>query len=196
MTTAQVMADIERDVVFYDQSGGGVTFSGGEPLSQPDFLRSLLRACKQREIHTTVDTCGFAAWKTLDSIRGYVDLFLYDLKLMDSAQHRRFTGVPNEVILKNLQMLSKRGHAIILRVPIVPGINDDEKNIRRIGTYASDSLSLNRVDILPYHHTAADKYDRLRMDYGLREIRPPTNGEMNHFADILQGFGLQVRIGG
>jgi pyruvate formate lyase activating enzyme len=196
MTTAQVMADIERDVVFYDQSGGGVTFSGGEPLSQPDFLRSLLRACKEREIHTTVDTCGFAAWKTLDSIRGYVDLFLYDLKLMDSATHRRLTGVPNEVILKNLQMLSKRGHDMILRVPIVPGINDDEKNIRQIGTYVSDSLSLNRVDILPYHHTAADKYDRLMMDYGLREIRPPTNGEMNHFAKILQGFGLQVRIGG
>jgi pyruvate formate lyase activating enzyme len=196
MTTAQVMADIERDIVFYDQSGGGVTFSGGEPLSQPDFLRSLLRACKEREIHTTVDTCGFAAWKTLDSIRGYVDLFLYDLKLMDSAQHRRVTGMPNEVILDNLQMLSQRGHDIILRVPIVPGINDDEKNIRRIGAYVSDSLSLNRVDILPYHHTAADKYDRLTMDYGLREIRAPTNGEMNHFVEILQGFGLQVRIGG
>jgi pyruvate formate lyase activating enzyme len=196
MTTAQVMADIEQDIAFYDQSGGGVTFSGGEPLSQPDFLYSLLRECKQREIHTTVDTCGFAAWKTLDSIRGYVDLFLYDLKLMDSVQHQRFTGVPNEVILSNLQMLTERGHDIILRVPIVPGINDDEKNICQIGAYASDLLSLKRVDILPYHHTAADKYHRLKMDFGLRDIRPPTNGETKRFVEILEAFGLHVRIGG
>jgi pyruvate formate lyase activating enzyme len=196
MTVAEVMIDIERDVVFFDQSNGGVTFSGGEPLFQPDFLGSLLRACKEREIHTAVDTCGFVTWKTLESIRPFVDLFLYDLKLMDSAQHQRFTGVPNELILKNLEMLSRAGHNIILRIPIVPGINDDDENMRRIGSYVSDTLSLNRVDILPYHHTAAHKYERLMKGYELNETRPPTDGKMNHVVEILQGFGLQVRIGG
>lgn len=196
MTVDEVMIDIGRDVVFFDQSHGGVTFSGGEPLLQPDFLGALLQACKEREIHTALDTCGFATWKTLESIRPYVDLFLYDLKLMDSTQHQRFTGVPNELILKNLQMLSKAGHNIILRVPIVPGINDDDQNVRQIGAYARDSLGLNRLDILPYHHTAADKYERLMKDYGLHETRPPTDDKMNQVAEILQGFGLQVRIGG
>jgi pyruvate formate lyase activating enzyme len=196
MTVAQVMAEVERDVAFYDESGGGVTFSGGEPLLQHDFLLSLLQACKEREIHTALDTCGFATWQTLDSTRKFVDLFLYDLKLMDGAKHQRFTGVPNELILRNLQMLSAQGHNIILRVPIIPGINDDEENIRQTGAFAAASLGLNRVDILPYHHIAVDKYDRLKKIYGLSEIRPPSDERMAKLAQILRGFGLQVRIGG
>jgi pyruvate formate lyase activating enzyme len=162
MTVAQVMAEIERDVIFYDESSGGVTFSGGEPLLQGDFLCSLLKACKDREIHTTLDTCGFAAWETLDRTRGFVDLFLYDLKLM----------------------------------PIIPGVNDDEKNIRQTGEFATTSLGLNQVDILPYHHTAADKYSRLKRAYELSKIRPPSNDDVAKIAQILRGFGLQVRIGG
>jgi pyruvate formate lyase activating enzyme len=196
MTVAQVMAEIERDVVFYDESGGGVTFSGGEPLWQQDFLLALLRACKEKEIHTTVDTCGFATWETLDGIREYVDLFLYDLKLMDEAQHRKFTGVSNDLILYNLQMLSMRGHSIFLRVPIIPGINDDDENIRQIGAFAAALPRLDRVDILPYHHAAAEKYHRLNKVYGLPEIRPPSEERMAEIAQTLQGFGLQVKIGG
>jgi pyruvate formate lyase activating enzyme len=196
MTVAQVMAEIERDVVFYDESGGGVTFSGGEPLWQQDFLLVLLRACKEKEIHTTVDTCGFATWETLDGIREYVDLFLYDLKLMDEAQHRKFTGVSNDLILYNLQMLSMRGHSIFLRVPIIPGINDNDENIRQIGAFAAALPRLDRVDILPYHHAAAEKYHRLNKVYGLPEIRPPSEERMAEIAQILQGFGLQVKIGG
>jgi pyruvate formate lyase activating enzyme len=196
MTVAQVMAEIERDVIFYDESSGGVTFSGGEPLLQGDFLCSLLKACKDREIHTTLDTCGFAAWETLDRTRGFVDLFLYDLKLMDDAKHRELTGVPNDLILNNLRMLSDRGHNIILRLPIIPGVNDDEKNIRQTGEFATTSLGLNQVDILPYHHTAADKYSRLKRAYELSKIRPPSNDDVAKIAQILRGFGLQVRIGG
>jgi len=196
MTLAQVMMEIERDVAFYDESGGGVTFSGGEPLLQRDFLYSLLQACKEREIHTTLDTCGFGAWETLDSIRGFVDLFLYDLKLMDGTRHRKYTGVSNELILTNLQMLSARGHNIILRMPIIPGINDDDDNVHQTGEYAAAMLRLNRVDILPYHHTAVDKYKRLRKSYELSEVRPPSNERVARIAQSLQGFGLQVRIGG
>lgn len=196
MTVAQVMAQIERDVAFYDESGGGVTFSGGEPLSQPDFLIALLRECKEQAIHTAVDTCGYTTWATLDNVREYVDLFLYDLKLMDSAKHRDFTGMPNELILKNLQTLSERGHNVILRVPIIPGINDGAQNIRQTGAFATALRGLVQVDILPYHHTALDKYNRLKKAYGLSEIRPPSEERMTEIAQILRGFGLQVNTGG
>jgi pyruvate formate lyase activating enzyme len=196
MTVAQVLAEIERDIAFYDESGGGVTFSGGEPLLQRGFLLALLRACKEKEIHTAVDTCGFATWETLDSIREHVDLFLYDLKLMDDAKHRKFTGVSNVSILQNLQALSQRGHHIDLRVPIIPGINDEDENIRQIGAFAAALPHLNRVDILPYHHTAVEKYNRFHKVYGLPETRPPSNERMAEIAHILREFDLQVKIGG
>jgi pyruvate formate lyase activating enzyme len=196
MTVAHVMGEIERDVAFYDESGGGVTFSGGEPLLQRDFLLALLQACQEKEIHTTLDTCGFARWEALDKIRGYVDLFLYDLKLMDAARHREFTGVSNELILQNLQALSLRGHDIVLRVPIIPGINDDDENIHQLGAFAAALPRLNRVDILPYHQTGTEKYHRLNKDYGLSEVRPPSEGRMAEIAQVIKGFGLQVKIGG
>jgi pyruvate formate lyase activating enzyme len=196
MTVAQVMGEIERDIVFYDESGGGVTFSGGEPLLQRDFLLALLQACQEKEIHTTLDTCGFARWETLDSIRGYVDLFLYDLKLMDVARHREFTGVSNQVILHNLQALSRRGHEIILRVPIIPGINDDDENIHQVGTFAAALPHLNRVDILPYHQTGTEKYHRLNKVYGLSEVRPPSESRIAEIVEMIKGFGMQVKIGG
>jgi pyruvate formate lyase activating enzyme len=196
MTVAQVMAEIGRDVVFYDESGGGVTFSGGEPLSQPDFLLALLRACKQEEIHTALDTCGFSPWETLDRVREYVDLFLYDLKLMDDARHRKYTGVSNALILGNLQALSQRGHTIVLRVPVVPGINDDDEGIRRVGSFAAALPRLSRVDLLPYHHAGVEKYHRLNRVYGLPGTRPPTDERMAHIAHVLREFGLPVRIGG
>lgn len=196
MTVAQVMAEVERDIPFYDESSGGVTFSGGEPLLQSDFLLALLRACKEKAIHTALDTCGFAPWETLDSLREYVDLFLYDLKLMDDTQHRKFTGVSNELILRNLRMLSERGHDIFLRVPIVPEINDDDEHIRQIGEFAAALPHLNKVDILPYHHIALDKYKRLNKVYGLPEARPPSDERMAEIAQILEGFGLRVKIGG
>ena len=196
MTVAQVVAEIERDIAFYDESDGGVTFSGGEPLLQRDFLLALLQACKEKEIHTAVDTCGFATWETLDGVREHVDLFLYDLKLMDDAKHRKFTGVSNELILRNLQALSQRGHNIDLRVPIVPGINDDDESVRQLGTFAAALPHLNRLGILPYHHAAAEKYNRLNKVYGLLETRPPSDERMAKIAQIMRGFGLQIKVGG
>ena len=196
MTVAQVMAEIERDVPFYDESGGGVTFSGGEPLAQPDFLLALLQACGEREIRAALDTCGFAPWEMFDRIRKYVDLFLYDLKLMDDARHQTFTGVSNEPIIKNLRALSQHGHNIVLRVPVIPGVNDDEEDVRQIGRFAASLPNLRQVDLLPYHHTAAQKYERLHKTYRLPETRPPSDGRMSEITRIMQGFGLQVKIGG
>ena len=196
MTVAQVMAEIERDVPFYDESGGGVTFSGGEPLLQPDFLLALLQACWEREIHTALDTCGFAPWATLDRIREYVDLFLYDLKLLDDARHQTFTGASNEPIIRNLQALSRHGHHVVLRVPVIPGVNDGEEDVCQIGRFAASLPDLCQVDLLPYHHTAVQKYERLHKTYRLPEAGPPSDGRMAEIARIMQGFGLAVKIGG
>jgi pyruvate formate lyase activating enzyme len=196
MTVAQVMAEIERDIAFFDESGGGVTFSGGEPLLQPSFLRALAQMCKAKGIHTVVDTCGWATWSVVDSLRPYVDLFLYDLKLMDDERHEEFTGVSNQLILRNLEMLSVSGHAISLRVPIIPGINDDPENVRQIGRFAAALPQAHHVNILPYHHAGVDKYNRLNRAYALPEIQPPTNERMIEIQKLMQEYHLQVKIGG
>jgi pyruvate formate lyase activating enzyme len=196
MTVEQVMAEIERDIAFYDESGGGATFSGGEPLLQRDFLSALLRACREEEIHTALDTSGFAAWETLERIRGDVDLFLYDLKLIDDARHRQATGVSNAPILRNLQALSQRGHAIRLRVPVIPGINADDESVRQIGAFAAALPHLDGVDLLPYHAIGIDKYARINRAYKLPETRPPSDERLAEIAHILNSFGLTVKIGG
>ena len=174
MTVAQVLAEIERDVAFYDESGGGVTLTGGEPLAQHAFTLALLAACKAREIHTALDTCGFASWNVLDQVRPYVDLFLYDLKLVDDARHREVTGAPVGPILANLRALSERGHAIRLRVPVIPGVNDDDESIRQIAAFAASLPHLQGIDLLPYHTTAADKYARMNKPYRLGGTHPPS----------------------
>jgi pyruvate formate lyase activating enzyme len=196
MTVPQVMAEIERDVTFYDESGGGVTISGGEPLMQPEFLLALLQACERAEFHTALDTCGLAPWRTLDTVREYVDLFLYDLKLLDDVQHRRFTGMSNETILANLRALSREGHTIILRIPIIPGINDNEPTLNQIAEFAATLPHLAGVNLLPYHPTASDKYDRLGRVYELPDAHPPSTKDMAQLADRMRRYGFPVKIGG
>ena len=196
MTVGEVVAQIERDFPFYDESGGGVTFSGGEPLLQWSFLLDLLRACRERGIHTAVDTCGFCAWEHLDAIRKHVDLFLYDLKLMDEARHGQLTGASNDLILANLETLSRAGHSILLRVPVIPGANDDDDNVRQIGRFAASLSPFYGVDLLPYHNTAVEKYKRLDRLYELAEAGPVSADRMADVAQILRGFGLAVRMGG
>lgn len=196
VTIAQLMSEIERDIPFYDQSVGGVTFSGGEPLLQADFLLGILQACGERGIHTALDTSGFSSWGTLDRIRPHVDLFLYDLKLVDLARHKKFTGTSNVRILENLRRLSAHGHNIVLRVPIIPGINDDLENIRSTGSLAASLPCLTRVDLLPYHRAAIGKYERLHKAYDFTELHAPSEQRMAQIAQVFQELGLQVKIGG
>lgn len=196
MTVGEVLAEIARDIPFYDESGGGVTFSGGEPLYQFDFLLSLLRACAARGISAAVDTCGLCGWDQLDAMGEYTDLFLYDLKVMENGRHRELTGASNELILKNLQTLSQAGHNIILRVPVIPGVNDDAESVRQIGAFAAELPALQRVDLLPYHATAEEKYRRLDMAYHLAGVSSPSAQRMAELAEIIRRFGLPVRIGG
>lgn len=191
-----VADEIARDVPFYERSGGGATFSGGEPLMQIDFLDELLDACRARGIHTALDTCGYAPWEAIERIRRRVDLFLYDVKVVDDARHRELTGVSNEIILGNLRALSGLGHAIRLRVAIIPGMNDDDESIRAIGALAGGLPRLDEIDILSYNRMGIDKYARLGRSYTLPDA-PAVSGErLAAIVRTLGGFGVRVRAGG
>jgi pyruvate formate lyase activating enzyme len=196
MQVDEVLAEIERDLAFFDESSGGVTFSGGDPLFQPDFLLALLRGCKALEIHTAVDTSGAASWATLDRIRPFVDLFLYDMKLFDDSRHRAATGSSNRVILDNLRRLSEVGAAIQLRLAIIPGINDDEENLRRTAEFAAALPHIRGVSILPFHNSAQEKYGNLGLDYPMKGVRPPGDARMEEIGRLLSEYGLEVSLGG
>jgi pyruvate formate lyase activating enzyme len=192
MTVREVMAEIERGIPFYDESHGGVTFSGGEPLMQPTFLSMLLKACRAQEIHTVVDTSGFASWKVFEQIREDVDLFLYDLKHMNSMRHQEVTGVPNKVILENLRRLSSAGAKCIVRIPLIPGINDDQKNLSESGMFLAGLVNIQSVELMGYHDIAGAKYEALDRDYALTGTKPPSEEEMHHAVVVLKNFGLNV----
>ncbi len=195
MTAEDLMKEIEKDRIFYEESGGGVTFSGGEPLMQLEFLHEVLHRCREVEIHTVLDTSGYSSWETLSKISSHVELFLYDIKHMNDQKHMALTGVSNRPILDNLKKLVAEGKRIWIRVPIIPGINDDDQNIAEIGSLM-DSLKLREIYLLPYHNIAMDKYRRLGKTYGLPDIQTPSDRCMNEIAQNLKSCGLNVRIGG
>jgi pyruvate formate lyase activating enzyme len=196
-TVNQVIKEIEKDIVFYDESGGGVTLSGGEPLMQPDFSYSLLKACKQLGVSTTVDTCGHVNSDVFLKISKYVDLFLYDLKVINDKTHIKFTGVSNRLILENLKKLSQNGQKIIVRFPLVPGVNDDEKDILELGTFLSSLKNIKELSILPYHRAGAEKIKRLiNPKDSLFESRPSSSEELSEVEKKLKSFGLKIQIGG
>ena len=195
MTVGKVLREIERDRVFYDESGGGVTFSGGEPLSQPDFLEALLEACAARGIHTAVDSCGYADQELLLRLSEKIDLFLFDLKMLDSADHLKHTGVRNDVILENLEALARQGKSIIIRFPVIPGVNDGSENLPRMRSFLT-RLGLRRIDLLPYHRIGVEKYTRLGMPYLLEGLEPPPEEHLREIARDFEREGFTVQVGG
>jgi pyruvate formate lyase activating enzyme len=196
MSVAEVMAEVLKDRVFYEDSAGGVTFSGGEPLLQPQFLRGLLEACRAHGLHTAVDTCGFACTDHLLEIAPLTGLFLYDLKFMDEAKHREFCGVSNAPILANLQRLSHAHANIWLRVPVIPGVNDDEANLAGIARFVAGLAGIRQVNLLAYHKSGVQKHARLGQPYALDGVPQPTPAEMDQAAQHFQRLGLNVRLGG
>jgi pyruvate formate lyase activating enzyme len=196
MSVAAVLAEVERDRLFYEESRGGVTFSGGEPLLQSRFLSEMLRACRERELHTAVDTSGFASWEVFERILPYTDLLLYDLKHTDPDLHFRYTGVPYEPVRRNLERLAARGQPVWLRVPVIPGINDDEANLNRVGELAARLSNVLQVNLLPYHPAAAGKYERMGRTYRLPETKSPSDERMASLADNMRRFGVKVFVGG
>jgi pyruvate formate lyase activating enzyme len=196
MTTAEVMREIEKDKVFFDQSGGGVTFSGGEPLLQHEFLRSLLQACAKRFIHTAVDTSGYVSPAILELVSRCVDLFLFDLKTLDDVKHREYTGVSNRVIVKNLRRLAERHKHIVVRIPVIPGFNDGASDVQRMASFVSSLGTVNEIHLLPYHKIGIDKYHRLGRGDHTYAADTVSAERMSKIAGTLRGRQLVVSIGG
>jgi pyruvate formate lyase activating enzyme len=161
LTVDEVMAEVRRDAPFFRRSGGGVTFSGGEPLAQPGFLLEALRRCRRWGYHTAVETCGHVRWQDMAAAADVTDLFLYDLKQLDQARHAELTGLGNELILRNLERLLALGADVTVRVPVVPGANDDQESFAALSAFVADHTALRRVELLPYHPLGAHKYDAL-----------------------------------
>ena len=196
VTLDKIIAEIERDTVFYDSSGGGVTFSGGEPLGQPEFLIDLLHACRDRGVHSTIDTSGYATADVIKSAAETANLFLYDLKLSDDDAHRRYTGVTNRPILDNLRLLSDIGATVIVRVPVIPGITDTKDNIAGIARFVASLDMRYPIDLLPYHRAGSDKYARLGIPYRLADTPIPSRTRMEEIAEMFLRHKLTVMIGG
>jgi pyruvate formate lyase activating enzyme len=196
VTVAGLVEEVARDRVFFEESGGGVTFSGGEPLAQPRFLIQALEALRAEGIATAVDTCGWATRDDLLRAAAATDLVLFDLKLIDDARHLELTGVPSSPILENFRALGSAHGNVWVRVPVVPGVNDDAGNLEAAARIAASAPGVRRVHLLPYHGTGARKYGRAGIPYALPDVEPPGPDLMERAAGPFRRLGLDTRIGG
>lgn len=211
----ELMSIIERERVHFEHSDGGVTFSGGEPLMHPDFLIEMLKVCGEKNLHRTFDTSGFASTGTILEVAKHTDLFLYDLKLMNDAKHKKWTGVSNQLILKNLKILAESGANINIRIPLIKNVNCDEKELTEMAKFISALSFKNRdleilssdvvgatpkgkpiVNLLPYHKIAANKYTKLGTKYNEFEMAEPSEEELNQAISIFKEFGIAAEVGG
>jgi pyruvate formate lyase activating enzyme len=195
LSAAQLLQEIQKDRIFQEDSGGGVTFSGGEPLSQPDFLSEILELCREKEIHATIDTCGFAPADVLERIAEKTDLFLFDLKAIDEKKHLAFTGESNKLILENLKRLAAKGKKIVVRIPVVPGVNDDEKNIRETAEFLRSLGTISEISLLPYHKLGRDKLRGLEKKAAGDDFTPPSAERLERIKRDLEDRGFRVSLG-
>ncbi len=195
VTTNEVMKEIRKDLVFYQQSGGGMTVSGGEPLMQIDFLEELLSVCHEEGIHTALDTCGYAPWSHFERLIPLVDCWLYDLKVMDDSRHLKYTGVSNQLILKNLTKLARKTDQITIRIPVIPGVNDSSDEVQQMAILLH-TLGIQKVSLLPFHRMGSDKYARLGMDNKAETFAVPSEACMRELRKVFDKQNLQVTTGG
>lgn len=196
VSAREILQEIVKDSVFYDQSGGGVTFSGGEPLMQPVFLTALLNLCKDKGFHTAVDTSCYAEPEILESIIEITDLFLCDLKHLDGLKHEKYTGVNNVLILDNIRLLSSRARQLIIRIPVIGGFNDQPTEIRSMGEFIKSLKTIKQIDLLPYNSGGISKAERLEKRQGMMKAARPTEPQLREFTELLEQMGFQVKIGG
>ena len=194
---SDLMQQIDNEAIFFDQSGGGVTFSGGEPLMHANYLLEALTACGKRGYHRVVDTTAFASTATVLEVAKHTELFLIDLKVMDSKKHKEFTGVSNEKILSNIIALAKTNCDIIFRIPLIKGVNDDEENIRETANFMK-SLEGNRkvINLLPYHNIAENKYIKLGTPTNNHVFEAPNEIEINNITSLFSSVGITATVGG
>lgn len=191
-----LLEEIRKDRVVFANSGGGLTLSGGEPLMNPDFVSLLLRECSREGIHSAIETCGSLPWSHFAQVLPWVDLFLYDIKLMESASHERWTGSGNRLILENARRLASLGKRIIVRVPLIPGVNDEEGEFAAIARFAAEDLGLGELHILPFHQIGSSKYELVGRDYQLRELEEDNEKGIDRCRRIAEALGLRVSVGG
>jgi pyruvate formate lyase activating enzyme len=196
ITLDKLLREIEKETIFHEESGGGVTASGGEPLMQADFLCAFLDACRERGIHTAVDTCGYAPREVFERIAARTDLFLYDLKIVDDSVHEKYTGASNKPILENLKALSEEGKRTFIRFTVIPGISDTEENIESIRKLVSSLKNIEEIDLLPFYNYADEKYKRLNRENRMRGIEPPADERMEELRGRFGGLHVRMKIGG
>ena len=190
------MPEILADLPYYRRSGGGVTLSGGEILAQPEFALALLKECKANGLHTAIESTANAPWEVIEKILPYLDLYLLDIKHINSEKHKRFTTSGNERILENAKKIAKSGVELIIRTPVVPTFNDTPEEISAIAKFASTLPGVKEHHLLPYHRLGQDKYAGLSRTYTLAHIEPPTDEKMEELKKTAEKFGLKVQIGG
>ncbi len=196
ISTEKLLAGIERDRLFFEESGGGVTFSGGEPLLQFKFLKEILQGCQLRGIHTCVDTTAFAEPEKLRIIAGLTDLFLVDIKQMDDTKHLKYTGVGNKIILDNIRLLDETGKKFIIRFPMIPAMNVDESNLLKMMAFLSELRQKPEISILPYHKIGSHKYTRFGMEYKMNGVAEPTAEAVNKVKQFFEKGGFKTNVGG
>ncbi len=196
VTDDEIFNEILKDRMFYEQSGGGVTFSGGEPLMQPKFLKSLLLKCKEHDIHTAVDTSGYASKEVLDSIAPFTDLFLFDLKLIDEEDHKKYTGVSNKLILRNLIYLSEAAGKIRIRIPLIPNITDSESNLNQIAGFLSKLKNISNVDLLPYNELSESKNKKFCSKVQLESLKIQSDESLTKIKKTFEPLGVEITIRG
>jgi pyruvate formate lyase activating enzyme len=197
ITVADLVTEIEKDRIFFDESGGGVTFSGGEPLAQAEFLCQVLEACDEEELHTAVDTTCYAETDALERVAEHARLFLCDLKHLDTEKHEQFTGVRNELILSNIRQLSAWGKPLHLRIPLIPGFNDSAENIRHTADFIKSISTVQRIDVLPYNRSGVDKTGRLgAAGPVLKDFGPSDDAHVEDVVTQFRQAGVDVKVGG
>lgn len=193
MDVDEVVKKVEDDRIFYENSNGGMTVSGGEPLVQSEFVSELLKKCSEKGIHTALDTTGNASWEKVEDVLEYVDLVLMDIKHTDTERHREGTGAGNELILENAEKIAARARTWI-RIPLIPGYNDSESNIRRVAEFASD-IGAEKVSLLAYHELGSSKYPKLGRVYTMKDTNPPDEEEVERVREIIESYGLTTEVG-
>ena len=191
---SEILEEVEKDRKFYESSGGGVTISGGEALVQWEFSANLMRECRKRYLHVALETTGFAPWERVEKVTDECDLVLYDLKHMDSEAHKKYTGVPNEIILQNALNLVEKKADMIFRVPLLGGINTDKDNLEAVARFAVKA-GVREVHLLPYHRFGESKYAKLNRDYSCAAYTPDDD-MVESLKKLIGSYGLEVKIGG
>jgi len=196
VSVEDVLAEAEKEQVFFEQSGGGVTLTGGEPLAQPAFAEALIDSLRQKGFNVALDTSGYAEPDVFRRLTAKVDLVLFDLKLMDDARHKKYTGVSNRLILDNLKRLASSGKAIWVRFPLIPGVNDDEANLMAMADFLAGLKSVQQLNVLPYHKGGVEKFRRLGREKEFAVFEPPSEEKVQAVVDFFSHRGFQVKRGG